>query len=441
MNALTVTYRNPLSLKPRDKNPRTHSKKQIRQIARSIKEFGFLTPILIDSEGAIIAGHGRWAAAKLIGMNDIPTVEVSHLTATQVRAYVVADNELAAKAGWDRELLAFELKELSLTLDFDATLTGFETAEIDRLMLEIADEDDPEKDVPDVDRNIPSISKPGDLWVLGNHRILCGDATLSESYEKLLENHRAQMVFTDVPYNVPINGHVSGLGTHTHPEFQMASGEMSPEEFIAFLRNSFKNFASFSSDGAIHAICMDWRHVREILDASSGIYAELKNICVWVKTNGGMGSLYRSQHEFVFIFKSGTAAHINNIELGKHGRNRTNVWAYAGANTFSKRRDSELAMHPTVKPLALVTDAIMDCSHRNGIVLDAFAGSGTTLIAAERSGRRGFGIEIDPYYVDTILMRFRKTFGIEPTLGNSDQTFSSIQHARGLQRSNANVQE
>lgn len=429
------------SLKPREKNPRTHSKKQTRQIARSIKEFGFLAPILIDSEGGIIAGHGRWAAAKLIGMNDIPTVEISHLTSIQVRAYVIADNELAAKAGWDTELLAFELKELSLAFDFDVSLTGFETAEIDRLMLEIADEDDPEEDLPDIDRSKPAITKPGDLWILGNHRILCGDAMQRESYETLLETHRAQMVFTDVPYNVPINGHVSGLGRNTHPEFQMASGEMSPKEFIAFLKSSFENFASFSSDGAIHAICMDWRHVREILDAASGIYTELKNICVWVKTHGGMGSFYRSQHELVFIFKNGTAAHINNVELGKYGRNRSNVWTYAGANSFRKKRDSELAMHPTVKPLALVRDAIMDCSHRNGVVLDAFAGSGTTLIAAEKSGRRGFGLEIDPYYIDTILMRFRKTFGLEPTLGNSDQTFSSIQHARGLQRSNTNVRE
>ena len=224
------------------------------------------------------------------------------------------------------------------------------------------------------------------------------------------------MVFTDPPYNVKIDGHVSGLGAVKHREFAMASGEMTQAEFTAFSSASSPTSSLRAVDGAIHFVCMDWRHLGEVLAAGGRTFSELKNLCVWNKTNGGMGSLYRSQHELVFVFKSGTAPHINNVELGKHGRYRTNVWTYAGANTFSATRDDDLAMHPTVKPVALVADAILDCSKRRGIVLDAFAGSGTTLVAAERTGRRGYGIELDPAYCDTILRRVSGVAGVEARL-------------------------
>jgi DNA modification methylase len=247
---------------------------------------------------------------------------------------------------------------------------------------------------------------------MGDHFLLCGDALEKKSYETLLGAQRAQLVFTDPPYNVRIARNVSGKGRVRHREFAMASGEMTAGEFTRFLKKAFERLAAASTDGSIHFICMDWRHMKEIQDAAA-VYSELKNLCVWTKTNAGMGSLYRSQHELVFVFKNGAAPHINNVELGRFGRNRTNVWNYAGANTFGKRRDDELAMHPTVKPAALVADAILDCSKRGGIVLDAFAGSGTTLIAAEKTGRRGFGIEIDPHYVDTIIRRFAETYGVQ----------------------------
>jgi DNA modification methylase len=237
------------------------------------------------------------------------------------------------------------------------------------------------------------------------------------------------MVFTDPPYNVPISGHVGGLGSIQHREFAMASGEMSQAEFTAFLQSVFGHLATFSVDGAIHFQCMDWRHVPEILAAGTAAYTDLKNICVWAKNNGGMGSLYRSQHEFVFVFKSGTAPHINNVELGRHGRYRTNVWSYAGVNSFGGDR-ADLSLHPTVKPVAMIADAIRDCSHRKGIVLDAFVGSGTTLIAAETTGRRGYGIEIDPLYCDVTIRRLHTVCGLEAVLEGTGQRFAEVESER-----------
>jgi len=234
------------------------------------------------------------------------------------------------------------------------------------------------------------------------------------------------MIFTDPPYNVPIDGHVSGLGRHQHREFAMASGEMSPDAFTAFLSSSFAHLVAHSKDGAIHYVCMDWRHIRELMAAGDAHYTELKNLCVWAKTNGGMGSLYRSQHELVFVFKAGRAAHINNVALGRYGRNRTNLWSYAGANVFGSARDDALEMHPTVKPVDLVHDAILDCSQRGDLILDPFAGSGTTLVAAHKAGRRGYGVEIDPTYCDVIVQRLEKACGEHAVLAESSQTFAEL---------------
>lgn len=426
MSGLKIAYKDPAHLKPRASNPRTHTAKQIKQIAASIEQFGFIIPVLLDANDGIIAGHGRLDAAKLLGMNDIPTVRVDHLTPAQVRAYVIADNRIAENAGWDRNLLALELQELSVELNFDVTVTGFETAEIDILIGELDQTEFDEADiVPEIDRSRPAISHPGDLWRIGDHVLFCGDALNTASYRALLGSKKAQMVFMDPPYNVPIAGHVSGKGKVTHREFAMASGEMTGVEFTKFLKTTFERLVAFSIDGSIHFICMDWRHMREVLDGAAP-YSELKNLCVWAKTNAGMGSLYRSQHELVFVFKNGTASHINNVGLGRFGRNRTNIWNYAGVNTFGKGRDAELAMHPTVKPLALVADAILDCSKRGGIILDAFAGSGTTLLAAEKTGRRGYGIELDPYYVDTIVRRFSDVYDLKAVNVPSGLSFEEI---------------
>ena len=432
MQGLSIQYENPRDLGVRPSNPRTHTSRQIKQIAESICEFGFVNPVLVDGSKNIIAGHARTVAAISLGMSAVPTVCVDHLSPAQVRSYVIADNRLAEKAGWDRSLLALELRELSVELNFDVTITGFETAEIDILIGEetnggILDEVD---DLPVVCREMPAVSCVGDLWQLGNHRLLCGDARNPNDYRTLLQSSYAQLVFIDPPYNVRINGHVSGLGQIKHREFSMASGEMSRDDFAAFLKRTLSNLSDFSADGSIHFICMDWRHLQELLEAADGIYSELKNVCVWAKNNAGMGSLYRSAHEFVFVYKNGTGQHINNVELGRFGRNRTNVWHYPSASSFGKGRDDALAMHPTVKPLAMVRDAILDCSKRGGLVLDAFAGSGTTLFACEKSGRRGFGIELDPYYVDLAIQRFEKVYGLSATHVKSGLNFGQMKAER-----------
>ena len=432
MRNLTINHQNVDALEPRATNPRTHSKKQIRQIADSIERFGFTNPILVDDAGGIVAGHGRIEAAKLLGVETVPTIRLEDLTEAEIRAYVIADNKLTENAGWDREMLAAEFQGLlELDIDFDITITGFEMPEIDILIgeLDTDDEEDPADDVPAV-ADGPPVTRPGDIWRIGKHRLICGDALDPASYARLLDGAEAQMVFTDPPYNVPIEGHVSGLGKVKHREFAMASGEMTEDQFTAFLATVFQNLAGNSADGAIQFICNDWRHMGEVIAAGGQAYTELKNLCVWSKTNGGMGSLYRSQHELVFVYKVGTAPHINNVELGRHGRYRTNVWTYAGINSFGKDRDAELALHPTVKPVKLVADAILDCSKRGGIVLDAFAGSGTTLIAADRTGRRGYGIELDPHYCDVIVRRLTTAAKVEAIHAETGKTFPEIARGR-----------
>jgi DNA modification methylase len=410
-------------LKPHERNPRTHSKTQIRQIADSIRRFGFTNPVLVDAENRIIAGHGRVEAARLLKMTDVPTIRIDRFSEAERRAYIIADNRLAELAGWDEELLALELGEiLNLEPGFDTDLIGFETAEIEKLLNSLDGTDVSDGEI-EPDESGPPVTRPGDLWLLDRHRLICGDALDAGVYSRLLDGKRAQMVFTDPPYNVPIDGNVCGLGKVKHEEFVMASGEMSEAEFTEFLSASMSNLAEFSEDGSIHFVCMDWRHLQEVLSAGKTAYEELKNLIVWNKDNGGMGAFYRSKHELIFAFKKGTAAHINNFGLGQHGRYRTNVWDYAGVNSLKAERAEELAMHPTVKPVAMVADAIRDCSKRNGIILDAFCGSGTTIIAAEQTRRISCGIELDPRYVDVAIRRWQKLTGKQAMLAGTDVTF------------------
>ncbi|WP_372624272.1 site-specific DNA-methyltransferase [Falsiroseomonas sp.] len=425
---LGIIYRPVAGLSPYDRNARTHSRKQIHQIAASIRQFGFTNPVLIDGNGCIIAGHGRVQAAKQIGMDRVPTVLLEHLTEAELRAYRLADNRLAEKAGWDPEILKIELQGLAeLELDFDLELTGFETAEIDLILDgQPAVKDDPADAVPEAPDAAAAVTRAGDLWELGPHRLLCGDSRDVEAYRRLMEGDLARVVFSDPPYNVPVGGHVCGLARVQHREFAMASGEMSRAEFVAFLTAVFRNAAAASVDGAIHFQCMDWRHAGEMLEAGGAAYTELKNMCVWAKDNGGMGSLYRSQHELVFVWKSGTAPHVNTVELGRHGRYRTNLWSYAGVNTLKRDRMAELAMHSTVKPVALISDAIKDVSRRGDVVLDPFGGSGSTLIAAQRTGRRARLIEIDSVYCDVIVRRWATLTGGEAVLMGSGRRFGEI---------------
>lgn len=429
-----IEWRRLDSLSAPDRNPRTHSARQIEQIAASIREFGFNNPILIDETSRILAGNGRAEAAKKLGLKEVPTLLIGHMTAAQKRAYVIADNRIAEKAGWDHSLLSLELEELQ-TLGFEVELTGFSTAEIDLMQ-----DDASKSEASDPDDVTPlakaqAVSRAGDVWSLGRHRIICGDALDRATYDALLGSELAQMVFTDPPYNVKIRGHVSSSKRIGHREFAMASGEMSQAGFVRFLGKAFRLLASSSAEGSIHFLCIDWRHVGEMLEASQGVYHELKNLCVWAKDNAGMGTFYRSQHELVFVFKNGTAAHINNFGLGDKGRYRTNVWQYPGVNSVDPRRRQELEMHPTVKPTALVADAIRDCSRRDGLILDPFGGSGTTILAAERTGRRARLIEIDPIYVDVAIRRWQDRTGSQATLLATGQDFEAVQrHRQGRQK-------
>jgi DNA modification methylase len=430
---LAIAYRNIAELQTDSKNPRVHSEKQIQQVARSIEAFGFNVPFLVDRRLKLIAGHGRLAACTLLGINKVPTICLDHLTENQVRAFMIADNRLAEQATWDSNLLAEQLRELcEVELNFDLEATGFQVAEIDVLLEaaspEVKGSSDPADDLPDI---CPSaVTREGDLWLLGPHRVHCGNSLHPESYSALMESHLAAMVFTDPPFNVKIDGHAMGLGAIRHNNFQMASGEMTESEFTDFLAQVMRRCALLSAAGSLHYLFMDWRHMSEILAAGNRVYSQLKNVCVWVKDNGGMGSLYRSQHEFVFVFKNGKEGHRNNIQLGQYGRYRTNVWQYPGVNSFSRSATGEgnlLELHPTVKPVALVADAIMDCTSRRDIVLDPFLGSGSTVIAAERTGRVCFGIELDARYVDTIVRRWQRFTGLSATHGVSGRTFIELE--------------
>jgi len=418
-------------LKPSANNARTHSKKQINQIANSIVAFGWTYPILVDEQGNIIAGAGRYLAAGQLGLTKVPVLVICGLSDAEKRALALADNKIAANSGWDRAVVAAELGELATLLpecNLDLEITGFEPAEVDALVADFAgSEGDPADEIPSIEQ--VAISRSIDVRALGDHRLVCGDAGSNAHVSALMERERAAMVFADPPYNVQVAS-VVGRGKIKHREFASASGEMSSAEFTGFLTSTLSLAAHYSREGSIHYVCMDWRHLGEALAAGKEVYTELKNLVVWAKTNAGQGSFYRSQHEHILVFKSGDGPYQNNIELGRHGRSRSNVWTYAGVNTFRAGRMDELSIHPTVKPVALVADAMRDCSRRGDIVLDPFMGSGTTILAAERVGRRAYGVEIDPLYVDAAIRRWQDFTKRDAILRATGQTFDEVAAAR-----------
>jgi DNA modification methylase len=425
----------PSSLKAAKRNARTHSEKQIELIANSILHFTLIKPVIIDNRGRIVAGHGVWLAAKKLGLKLIPVIRVSHLSEAQLRAYALADNQLATKSGWDRELLSLEFGDLQIALPeigLDLTMLGFEVGEIDSVLEDFGDgTPDPADEIPEIEDG-PAVSQPGDVFVLGRHRLLVGDARDPAAYEQLMQGEVAELGIHDPPYNVRIQGNVGGRGRIKRREFACASGEMDSAEFIAFLKETLGPCAHNSVDGAIHFVFIDWRHVGELIAAGSEVFDDLKNMCVWVKSNAGQGSFYRSQHELVLVFKHGNGAHLNNFGLGAGGRTRSNVWRYAGVNSFRAGRMDELKMHPTVKPVAMIADAMRDCSRRGSIVLDAFAGSGTTIMAAEQIGRRAFCMEIDPRYADVAIRRWQAFTKRDALLESTGQTFDQL--AKGKAR-------
>jgi len=442
--ALEVTYLPVASLKPHPQNPRVHTEKQVGQIAQSIEAFGFNVPILADDSHNVVAGHGRLLAARKLGWSTVPVIKLNHLNQSQYSAFLIADNQLTLNSAWDERLLGEQLKVLSeMELDFELEVTGFEIAEIDVLIggLESAHEADPDDRLPEIEAS--AVSAVGDLWRLGKHRVLCGNSLLSESYNLLLDGAKADLVITDPPYNVVIDGHATGLGKTRHREFAMASGEMSSGQFTEFLRKAMSLSKQSSRPGSLAYYFIDWRHINHMLAAGTSAYGELMNLCVWAKSNGGMGSFYRSAHELIFLFKHGGASHRNNVQLGKFGRYRTNVWNYPSANTFSRSGpDGDLlALHPTPKPVALIADAIKDSTARGALVLDPFLGSGTAVIAAERAGRVCYGLELDPLYVDSIIRRWQRRTNRAAIHVQSGESFAAREAAQGYQQTPTAVAE
>jgi len=438
-SALQITYLPPGRLHPSPTNARTHSKKQLKQIVRSIERFGFVNPVLISDDFEIVAGHGRVEAAKMLGLREIPTVRLSKLSPADRRAYVIADNRLAELAGWDRDLLATELQGL-LELQFDdIELTGFSLGEID-LMLDKAVEKKAEKpgredELPANSLSGPAVSRAGDLWVLGPHRLLCGDARNLTSYQLLLEAKQADLVLTDPRFNVAVEGCVA-LDRVGDGNIATASAEMSEDQFIAFLTAFLQRTKENTKDGAILVVFMDWRHLYELITASREVGLAHTDIVVWAKggaAGAAKGSFYRCRHQLVLVFKNGDPVQTNTREPGQHGRRRTNIWDYAAVGSLPARTD--LALHPLAKPTALVADAIRDVTGRGAIVLDPFAGTGTTIIAAEKTGRLGRAIERDPLYCDVIIRRWQQYTGKAARLAGSDQTFAEVEAVRLLGQS------
>jgi hypothetical protein len=416
------------SLKTYKRQLRKHSKDQIEKLRASICAFGMVQPLLVDGTGELIGGQGLLQAARLAGYTKVPIVRLAHLDEAQKRALRIALNRLAELSKWDDALLALEFKELieidlELDLCFDLAITGFATAEIDKLVemdSSCAHEDDA---VPDGPAG-PPVSRLGDIFELGDHRIICGDAREPAVYRALLGSERASVGIHDAPYNVAVNGHVSKAGRHD--EFLMASGEMSEAQFMRFLATFLIQARAFSHPGAVQFAFMDWRHIGEMLSAGREAGLALKNLCVWNKGAGALGSLYRSQHELTFVFADPNGKQINNVQLGKHGRNRTNVWDFPGAPSLRK----ELELHPTPKPVQLVAEAIRDCSNRNDLVLDSFSGSGTTIIAAAKSGRRARVIELSPHYVDVAVRRWEEWSGTPARHSGNGATFEELASKR-----------
>ena len=325
-----------------------------------------ITWIAIERDGAtgvIIAGHGRHAAAKLLELREVPTIKVQGLSEAKRRALALADNRIAESAGWDREMLAAELPELAELLvieGLDVSITGFPPVEIDQLTADFEDDSSDPDDVADPAWvTAAAVSRPGDLWQLGRHRLLCGDARKADDLARVMGDARAAMAFLDPPFNRRVCD-IIGRGRVKHAEFAMASGELDREDFVSFLRITLAEAAAVSRDGAVHFVAMDWRHIGDLIEAGQIVYGEMLNLIAWVKTNAGQGSFYRSRHELIGVFKVGAEPHLNNVELGRHGRSRSNVWHYAGVNTFRAGRLDELKSHPTVKPVALVADAMRE---------------------------------------------------------------------------------
>ena len=431
----TITRVSIADLKLDPRNPRLHSERQISLLAKSIKSFGFLWPVMIDETRRVLAGHGRIEAAKHLGLREVPTISIHHLSETQRRAFVIADNRLAEQASWDEKLLAEQLRELcEVELDFDLEATGFELDEIDVLIEDVSpkvkDGSDPADELP---KATPvGVTRAGDLWLAGSHRICCGNSVNPESYSALMKSQRAAVVFTDPPPEVNIGVHATTLGTACDRNRLTLAGETPKSELPDFLCEVMELCGLYSVDGSLNYVVMDWRHMAEVLPVGRQVDSELTSVCVWVKGKAVMDSLYQNQHELIFVFQNGRESHRNNVQSGQHGRHRTNVWRYPGVNSMPRSiaKGNLLEWHRAL-PVALIADAILDCASPRDIVLDPFLGSGTTVVAAERTGRVCYGIELSARSVDTIVRRWQAFTGQSATLENSGRTFTELEQEAG----------
>ena len=421
------------ALRVNEANARLHPRKQIEALAKSISEFKYFNPIVIDEYNLIIAGEGRYRAGEMLRLREVPVIRISGLSPARKRALALADNKLPEGAAWNRKQLALEIPELSTQLQaegLDIEVTGFTAPEIDQIVIDLEDNSgDPADELTNQWLSERPVSRIGDFWQLGDHTILCGDARNPSDLSRLMDGRVADMMFTDPPYNVQVRS-IGGRGRIRHPEFAMASGEMSVTEYRAFLKSTLGAAVEVSRPGALHFIFEDWRHIADLIEVGTTVYAEMLNLVVWTKSTPGQGSFYRSQHELVGVFRIAGHRHLNNVELGKHGRTRSNVWHYPGANTFRKGRLDDLKAHPTIKPVAMVCDALRDCTRRGDAVLDPFLGSGTTILAAERVGRHGYGLEIEPRYVDVAIRRWQAFTGRDALHVGSGAIFDELVKAR-----------
>jgi DNA modification methylase len=426
-NALAIDYRLIEDLKPYPGSARTHSRAQKAKLKALLARFGQVVPILIDHDNVIVDGHvvlTEWAA---LGNDQIAVVVCAGRDPAEIKALRLALGRIPQESGWDKTALKAEFESL-LELGFDMDLTGFDAVEIDMALAIDEPSAGEVEDAPPPPSSGPPVAQTGQIWRLGPHKVACGDSRDATLMARLMDGENADLVLTDPPYNVPISGFVVGAGRHR--EFAFASGEMTPAQFTEFLHDGLAPSVEVLRDGAIAYVFMDWRHLEELLGAVKALKLTMLNLCVWAKSNAGMGSLYRSQHELVFVLKKGAAPHVNNVELGKHGRSRSNVWTYRGMSSFGAERDELLASHPSVKPLQLVADALKDTSRRGDIVLDPFLGSGTTLLSAHRTGRRCRGVEFDPAYVDLIIARWEAETGKDAILASTGETFQACREAK-----------
>ncbi len=412
-------------------------KKQIEGVVDAITAFGFRVPILVQKTPGgeryqVVDGHSRLEAARRLGAEQLPCILVDDLSDADVRRLTLSLNKLQETGQWDHEALTLEINEI-IEIDGDISIPGFDLPEIEAIRFgvgETGDADPADTISEDALARKAPVACPGDVWILGDHRLLCGTARDGAAIAAQLDGDVADVIFTDAPYNVPISGHVSTVKGR-HPEFAEASGEMTREDFVGFLAETIGNATACLKPGGVLFSCMDWRHAVEMSEALDALGLNLLNICVWVKDAAGMGGLYRSQHEFVFVAMRPGDRALNNVQLGKYGRNRSNVWSYAGATGGARDANDNFKAHPTVKPIRMFMDALLDVSAHEDIVLDPFLGSGTTLLAAERTGRRCIGVEIEPRYIDLAIRRWQEMTGDGAIQTKTGKTFEELALLRG----------